>query len=543
MRQLAAGHVVLESALDLFHKRFATGVEDNNGCGLTGDVDNATSTADAENHRPSPGIVSEERRLAEVMRSVNRDTDRHSSAVISNDVLSSAAKPPRASSNESAERRRAERLRKVLQKAEEEEDCLLKSASEISFRRFARHSESVLDSVMAVLVCANAIFIGLEVDHAVKDRNFQWDVWMIFDIFFALSFWIELMMRLYIKGPREHFSGQERLANLFDLSLIFLDTTQLLIAVFAHEHSVDLDEAGVPAASLFRLVRLARLARVARLLRSNKFKDLLALFQGIMDGMLTLGWSVVVFVLLVYVSALACVEMFGPYPYFRNVSRSMFTVFRCSFGDCSTAAGMPLIEEVTTIYSGFVAFAYCLFVFFVTIGMFNVISAIFVDATMGASAALQVNKQRERLDDRSLWARSVSTLVQRILIASPECQITGRLSESIDALLCLDFERKTIEHLVLDDPVFAQVLKDLDIDPADHRKLGDILDADHSGTIGIIELVNGLQRLRGQPRRSDIVSIDLMVQVLQERSVDILEGITDLKQLFGQQIQICSVAM
>merc|ERR1712217_400077 len=64
----------------------------------------------------------------------------------------------------------------------------------------------------------------------------------------------------------------------------------------------------------------------------------------------------------------------------------------------------------------------------------------------------------------------------------------------------------------------SKLLDTLDVDPDDHDKLGDILDADHSASITIIELVNGLQRLRGYKlKRSDVVSIDLMVRNLQEQ--------------------------
>merc|ERR1712110_1142275 len=67
----------------------------------------------------------------------------------------------------------------------------------------------------------------------------------------------------------------------------------------------------------------------------------------------------------------------------------------------------------------------------------------------------------------------------------------------------------------------GRALQALDIDPNDHKKLSDILDPDHSGTISIHELVNGLQRLRGQPRRSDTVMVDLMVRALQKMTEDI----------------------
>merc|ERR1719217_1448433 len=99
--------------------------------------------------------------------------------------------------------------------------------------------------------------------------------------------------------------------------------------------------------------------------------------------MTTLVWSIVLFILIVYVVALLFREFFGRqsgkdytniYPFFQTVPRSMFTVFRCSFGDCSTIGGTPIFEFVTEEYGGLYGFCYCLFIFVMTIGLFNVIS-------------------------------------------------------------------------------------------------------------------------------------------------------------------------
>merc|ERR1712232_351927 len=63
--------------------------------------------------------------------------------------------------------------------------------------------------------------------------------------------------------------------------------------------------------------------------------------------------------------------------------------------------------------------------------------------------------------------------------------------------------------------IAIEALANLDIDPNDNKKLNDILDPDRDGKIHIVDLVTGLARLRGQPRRSDIVCVDLMVRSLQ----------------------------
>jgi len=94
-------------------------------------------------------------------------------------------------------------------------------------------------------------------------------------------------------------------------------------------------------------------------------------------------------------------------------------------------------------------------------------------------------------------------------------------------------DRKVLDKVVLE-PAAVDALNALDIDPHDHDKLSDILDPDHGGTIGVLDLVNGLQRLRGDPRRSDIISVNLMIRSMQDKIEDILyrmKHLSDEKQI------------
>merc|ERR1711862_333601 len=61
------------------------------------------------------------------------------------------------------------------------------------------------------------------------------------------------------------------------------------------------------------------------------------------------------------------------------------------------------------------------------------------------------------------------------------------------------------------------LLDALDIDPADRAKLGNILDHTHTAKVSVIDIVNGLQRLRGGFSRGDIISIDLVCQGIQQK--------------------------
>merc|ERR1712224_1101338 len=135
------------------------------------------------------------------------------------------------------------------------------------------------------------------------------------------------------------------------------------------------------------LFRTIRLFRVFRITRHHSFKELASMVQAAMVGIRSLWWSLVLFGLAVYVFALTFMNILGPGAarigeshnmteyHFSSVPRAMFTVLRCSFGDCTDYEGVPLFAQGSIT----VRMLYCVFMFVVTIGLFNIISAVFVE--------------------------------------------------------------------------------------------------------------------------------------------------------------------
>jgi len=262
----------------------------------------------------------------------------------------------------------------------------------------------------------------------------------------------------------------------------------------------------------------------------------LSMVQGLIGGLRTLLWAMVLFFIIVYVIALLFRELFGRrkvenvYEFFDSVPRAMFTTFRCSFGDCSTAGGVPIFEYVQQEYGGAYSFLYCLFVFGVTIGIFNVISAIFVETTMTVASALADEKKRSRLQDRKLWNSRITGLVRDLMETSVHHDVPGHLSESVDAIYDINLASSTIDEIVKM-PHVQDMLDDLDIDAQDHRILSELLDPDNGGTIGVVDFIDGLRRLRGEPRRSDVVSINMMIRSLQMLTSDIHNLVADTHEV------------
>lgn len=423
----------------------------------------------------------------------------------------------------------------VLEQREEEAKKKLKTESCIHrlHKRTRKDWDKDIDFVGCMLIVINTVVIGLSVDKADGDK---WDVWHILDIMFAVLFLLEFVLKLSLHGVYgffcRHRAFRRRLGTVFDSILVMLDLATVTLALAMHSSRFQ------RVASVFRVVRLARMLRLIRVFKMESTKGLTDMLHGIYGGALTLVWAVLLFLLLVYMFAVYCRVAIGVeseshlvhlYPYFNSVPRSMFTIFRCCFGDCNSTDGISIPEQITYEYGGMYALMYAAFIFFIVVGMFNTISAIFVESTLSAAAETELNMARRRLHDPAMFATRIAIILKELLGIDSECRDlieAHGLVGALDKIVHVEFTREELDEMVQDDKKVAAALHDLDIDSNDYRRLSDILDPDHSGTVGVLELVEGLRRLRGAPRRSDVVSIDLMIRSLQERVEEVLEHVS-----------------
>lgn len=76
---------------------------------------------------------------------------------------------------------------------------------------------------------------------------------------------------------------------------------------------------------------------------------------------------------------------------------------------------------------------------------------------------------------------------------------------------------KDIFHNVIRQARGQAILHDLELPPEEYESLFEVFDADGGGTLSIEEILLGVKELRGDPRRSDIVSISLRMRAIQEQ--------------------------
>merc|ERR1712125_7198 len=92
-------------------------------------------------------------------------------------------------------------------------------------------------------------------------------------------------------------------------------------------------------------------------------------------------------------------------------------------------------------------------------------------------------------------------------------------------------------------PQFVCIMHDLDVSYDDQLFLFETLDADGSGTIELAELVLGLQKLRGEARRSDIVSLTIMIESMRRDIQGHIKASNDAFQAQSLVLQDLAMSM
>merc|ERR1719336_2969069 len=84
-------------------------------------------------------------------------------------------------------------------------------------------------------------------------------------------------------------------------------------------------------------------------------------------------------------------------------------------------------------------------------------------------------------------------------------------------------------------PEFRDILRTLDIPDEEQLDLFDTLDIDGGGTLDLEELVQGIHKLRGDARRSDIVGVSLQMRQMQDEIHSLQK---DLRELLSKSAAV-----
>jgi len=149
-----------------------------------------------------------------------------------------------------------------------------------------------------------------------------------------------------------------------------------------------------------------------------------------------------------------------------------------------------------------------------TFGLFNVIIAIYVESTVAAAKFNELRQKQHRLTDKQVFAERSLELCEVIWSRHPDNFNVPLHQVPIEELRQVRITPVFFLDLTEHKP-FREILPDLDIADEEQLDLFDTLDVDGSGFLDFGEPIHGISKLRGDARRSDIISVSLMVRAMQ----------------------------
>eukprot|EP00439_Symbiodinium_sp_Y106_P026351 s2486_g3.t1 len=390
------------------------------------------------------------------------------------------------------------------------------------------HPLMYLEPFVAVLIVLNGIMIGFQTDPSFQDYD---DVFFYLELVFALFIWLEIFLRIHLLKCAAYWCGPERYWNYFDQFLAATGVADIALQI-ASDGQTD-----IAGASLLRFCRLIRLVRIVKLFRVKFMKDLRLMVKGLLAGIRTLALAfALLFAVLYVISGFATITLGanpidgedGLHRYFANIPESMFTAFRCFTGECISDAGRPIQALLAEKFGLAFVLPYVACYMLVTMGIFNVILAVYVDITMRAAKENEATTAEQHSRESIRIARVTRELLKKFASAHHQFQEDDRATAASRPRLEInhtsfftdDEINETMEiskelfMLVIQDYSVQSLMDDLDL-PPDRANLFEVIDADGSGTLKLTELVQGLLKIRGEINKSDTVAALLAIKAVQ----------------------------
>lgn len=257
------------------------------------------------------------------------------------------------------------------------------------------------DMIIGFCIVLNALVMALEIEYTglrFKKQELDEcdgcgrvplveDMFLVLENMFTAIFFVELVVRLKMEGYRY-------------LCLLpnFMDSMIVLVSIVDSWVLAPLGDDSMGNVAVLRLMRLLRLAKVLRVVRVMKaFTSLRVLVRAVANSVGALAWSMTLLFVLELIGAIFLAQVLRPfmedasieddlrdfiYAHFGTWSNAMFTIFEITMAPGGFARYRRLYEEVHPVFGVFFVVYVCV----VTFAVVRVITAMFLKATLAASA-------------------------------------------------------------------------------------------------------------------------------------------------------------
>jgi hypothetical protein len=399
-----------------------------------------------------------------------------------------------------------------------------------------------------------AVLISLACLLLSPDHDPEHPAWLCIELACTTLFVAEVLIKHLWYGHREYWCGRERYWNWLDAGITLVSVLDIVLEVVA----ANANASSISLLLVLRCFRFLRVARALKMLRSPLVQELSNMLMGFLIGVPALFWTIVLLSLVVVLVGLCFRLAIGPpygepeliprcgtgdgpmdaegcephvlyaEEYCGDVMRCSFTIFRCIIGDCSSKGGQSLAAHLSHGFGVRFDATYLLGMIVIIFGLFNVITAIFVEATM---AGLKYNEAKQKIEMKyqSMYVeKMLRKLVKRIerIYVEGHCRKGEASAEANDRHATELAPGKTFDQSlvagkvreislgeeeffwVVEDSDVRGILSELDIEleGAAFETLFETMDSNGSGSVMLSEMVDCLMKLRGGPMKVDMIA-------------------------------------
>lgn len=351
-------------------------------------------------------------------------------------------------------------------------------------------------SVVSAMIVLNVALVGvfadihlkMEVQGKPENPAFE-HVERSFTVFFTF----ELLLRI-ISEQSLFLWGPEWKWNLFDSILVVLSLLDGMVISALNVESVE-GLGNVNAGRILRFVRFIRVIRIARAVRA--FHSLRIVVYAIFESMVSLVWCFLVVFLIIYVFSIIFLygvteqirsdrpsndEMAVLLGLYGSVPRASTTLFMTISGGIDWRDAVSPLRSLSWMFEPLFNF----YVFFMVIGVLNVVVGAFVAATAEISSRDRDYLVKNEMTQMDAYGKKVKTFFKEA-----DKDHSGQLSWE-------EFK----DYLKI--PKVSAYFRSLELDVSQAHLVFKLLDGDGSNEVNLEEFLQGCMRLRGPARSLDM---------------------------------------
>merc|ERR1719362_615696 len=294
------------------------------------------------------------------------------------------------------------------------------------------------------------------------------------------------------------------------MSRMTLASFTILLQWFQNEGGSE--DSVIGSISLMRIVRVARIVKLARVIRlMTFFRELRLMIYSILASLKSLVWVTLILGITFYIFGITFTsgvvaylddqQAWGPseegdlQDCFGSLSKSLLTLFMAISGGRSWGEYFHLLVSLPPQYP----VLFLIFITFTIFAVLNIVTGVFVESAMNSNNHSRQVIIKEELDSKRGFLKALRDLFHE-------------MDNNGDGFItATEFDRRLRNEEVI------AYFKALKLDVSDTKRLFSLLDNDNSGTVDVVEFLEGCYQLQGEARSIDLKILQMQMKGLSQQ--------------------------